>query len=227
MIEKIIAKPMLGMGIYTIPDIALLFRLPNWKINRWINTFWDEKLGREYQSKYSWNIDLTRAVNFYTLVELYTFYQLNSAGVKPSKILEAHKILSSIYQSPYPFAKNYLLKGIRTEGRQVLFENEVGNIYSLDSKFQFNLSIVKDFFKNLDFDDGNLASRLWPLGRSKSIVCDPHHQFGQPVISGTNILAEGLAEMHEAGDTIKFLAKTYGITQEQVEHAIEYVREAA
>lgn len=219
---------MLGMGVYTMPDIALLFRLPNWKINRWISELWDEKLGKEYESKYSWNIDLTRAVNFYTLVELHTFYRLNEAGVRPSKILNAHKILSDIFSTPYPFAKKPVLKGIRTEGKHVLFENEGGNIYSLDSKFQFNLSLIKSFFKNLDFDEGNLASRLWPIGKDKSVVCDPHHQFGQPVIEGTNILAESLADMHLAGDSIKFLAKTYDLTLTQVKHAIEYAgKEAA
>lgn len=219
-------RPTLGMGIYTIPDMALIFRLPNWKVNRWVNKIWDEKLGKEYKTKYSWNIDLTRAVNFYTLVELHTFYQLNMAGVKSTKILEAHKILSNQYSTKYPFAKSQVLRGIRTEGRYVLFDDGK-NLYSLDATLQFNLDLVRQFFKNLDFDDGNLASRFWPIGKNKSIVCDPHHQFGQPIIEGTNVLAETIFEMHQAGDSVKFLANTYRLKPYQIEHAIEYAREAA
>lgn len=220
--QTLIAEPKLGMGIYTMPDIAMLFRLPNHKINRWVNTFWDDKLGKQYESRYSWNIARTKAVNFYTVVEMFTFYQLSEAGVRSNKILEAHEVLSKRFKTPYPFAQKNIIKHIKTEGRKVLFEDKSGGIYSLDSNLQFHLEFIKDFFKNLDFDDGNLAIQLWPLGKDKDVVCNPHHQFGQPVIAGTNILAEAVAEMYMAGDKKNFIQKTFNISRKQIDDALAY-----
>ncbi len=222
----LINTPVLGGGIYTIPDIAALLNLSNTKVNRWISKFWDDKLGQEYKTKYSWNVEFTRAINFHTLIEIYTFYQLTEAGVRPAKILEAHKILSKKYHTPYPFAKKNIIKNIQTDGISVLFESNEG-VYSLDKKLQLHLAFIRDFFKNLDFDEGNMAIRLWPLGRNRAIVCDPHHQFGQPVINGTNILADIISDMYAAGDSKEFIAKTYHISTKQVADAIVYGSKAA
>lgn len=225
-IEKIIAEPVLGNGIYTIPDIATLLRLPNYKVNRWIKTFWDDKLGAKFKQRYSWDIGFTRAINFHTLIEIYTFYQLTQAGVKPSEILKAHEWLSEKENTPYPFAKKDVLQRLRSDGKKVLWEDNEG-IRSVDKSAQFYLEIIKPFLKNLDFDNGQLAVRLWPLGKERSIVCDPHHKFGQPVINGTNITADVISDMNRAGDSVEFIAKAYNISPKQVQDAVDYGAKAA
>lgn len=225
--EQLITGPVLGKGIYSLPDIATLLGIPNQKVSRWVKTFWDGNFGSEYNSQYSWSIDLTKAVNFHTLVEIYLFYQLSKHGVNSRKILEAHKILSKEHRTPYPFAQKNIITKIKTEGTQVLFELKKGEYYSLDAKRQFKLAIIKDFFKDLDFDGGNLAVRLWPLGKGKSVVCDPSHQFGQPVIPGTNILAETISDLYHGGDSVSFISKTYNISRKQVDDAVEYGSKAA
>ncbi len=113
MFEALQTKPMLGTGIYTIPDIAVILQLPYIKINRWLNKFWNDKLGQKFESKYSWNVDFTKAVNFYTMIEIYTFYQLSNAGVSSKKILNAHEEFSCQLNTPYPFANKLVLDGIQ------------------------------------------------------------------------------------------------------------------
>jgi uncharacterized protein (DUF433 family) len=226
MFNTLQTKPLLGTGIYTIPDIAMILRLPYAKINRWINIFWNDKFGQKYGVKYSWAVDLTRAVNFFTLIEIYTFYQLSQSGLVSKEILNAHEILSEKYQTPYPFANEEILHCLRSDGGKVIFEQDDGVIYSVDKHKQTYLNFIKEFYKNLDFGNDSLAVRLWPLGKEKSIVCDPHHQFGQPVISGTNILADVISDLYKGGDSIKFIAKTYGIKISQVKDAIEYAKAA-
>lgn len=220
-------KPLIGKGIYTIPDIAMILGIPYSKVNRWINSFWNDRFGSNYGESYTWMVDLTKAVNFHTLIELNTFYQLNLAGVSSRKILKVHELLSIQFNTPYPFARQDVIRHLRSDGKKVLFEQKDGSIYSIDASRQFKLGIIKDFFKNLDFGANSLATRLWPLGKDKSIICDPHHQFGQPVISGTNIVAEIIAEMVMAGDQIDFVAEIYGLKIKQVEDALEYARKAA
>lgn len=219
------AKPKLGQGIYSIPDVAKLLNLPYKKVSHWLNTLWNGKLGYQFQFKYSWNIDLTKAVNFYTLIEFFTFYQLSEAGVASKKLLELHTKLSSQFNTPYPFANQKILKKIKTDGKNIFIEDSEG-IYSYD-KLQFYFDFIKDFFKNIDFDSSEMAVRLWPLGKSRSVVCDPSHQFGHPVIVGTNIPVETLWQLYNAGESVDFISSIYSISPKQVLDSVEFCNKAA
>lgn len=220
-------KPILGTGIYTIPDVASILKLPYFKVNKWINVFWDGKLGKEFQQMYTWNIGLNKAVNFYTLVELNIFYQLSKAGVSSGEILEAHKQLSKDFNSPYPFAMKNVINSLRTDGRKVLIETSQSDIHSLAKGKQFYLTFIRDYLKNLDFDNGDLALRYWPIGKDHSIVCDPHHKFGMPVINGTNIQTQVIYDMYKSNEPIEFISSLFDITSSQVLDVVKFHQDAA
>ena len=218
---------MLGKGIYTIPDIAMILGIPYSKVNRWINSFWNDRFAIQYGESYTWKVDLTKAVNFHTLIELNTFYQLSLAGVSSREILNVHEFFSLQFNTPYPFARQDVLPHLRSDGKKVLFEQNDKSIYVIDSTRQFNLGVIKDFFKNLDFGSNSLATKLWPQGKDKSIVCDPLHQFGHPVIDGTNILAEVIFELFKAGEPSWFISDLYAIEESMVLDAISFCQKAA
>lgn len=219
-------KPQLGSGIYTVPDIAQVLRISTNKVGRWIRTYWDEQLGKEYDNLYSWNIDRTKGVSFHTLVELYVFYRLSEAGIKPKAALMAHKILSKRFDTLFPFANSEVLNSLNTDGSRIYLEQDQETIITLDKSNQFNFDFIKVFFKLVEFDGGTLASRFWPLGKEKSIVCDPQRQFGHAVIGNTNIYPDVILSMHKAGEPVKFIASLYEISDKQVEDAIEYCQAA-
>ncbi len=220
-------KLALGNGIYTIPDISQILRIPNPKVNRYLKNYWDGNLGQEYGTKYSWSVDLTKAVNFHTLVELYTFFQISDAGVNTRTIIKSHKELSQYFNTPFPFALQEILEHISTDGKKIYFEFENKGIIQLDGTKQFNLEFIKIFFKKLDFGDDSLATRLWPIGKDKSILCDPRRKFGLPTIEGTNIFPETIFEMYKAGDSKRFLSETFNLNSKQINDAIEYCEKAA
>ncbi len=220
-------KPKLGTGIYTLPDIALILGIPYPKVVRWVNNFWNDRFGSRYGQSYTWTVDLTKAVNFPTLIELFTFYQLSNAGVSTRELLKAHEILSVQYNTQYPFATKKILESLRTEGKKVLFEQKDGSIYTVDLTKQFKLNFIREFYINLDFGTDSLAARFWPNGKDKSVVCDPHHQFGQPTIEGTNIQSETLYKMYLAEEPVAFIADLYDLPVNKVENAIEFHKAAA
>ena len=193
----------------------------------WINSFWNDRLAGKYQKSYTWDVDLTKAVNFHTLIELYTFFLLSRAGVTSKELLNAHEILSDQFETYYPFATKKVLGGLKTDGKKVLFQQPNGSIYTVDVTLQFKLSFIKEFFKNLDFDTDTLASRFWPRGKENGIVCDPHHQFGQPTVTGTNIQSEALYRMYLAKEPIKFIAALYELSPDKIKHAIDFHKSVA
>lgn len=211
----------IGTGIFTISDISMILRLPYHKVSTWVNKYWDGELGREYENNYSWSVDNSKAVSFHTLIEFYVLYQLAEAGVKTRQVLTAHIELSKVFSTNFPFAQKKILENIRTDGKRVYF-NLDGSLLSLDGTRQFNLNFIETFFKNLDFDNDLLASRFWPLGKSKSILIDPKRQFGHPVIGKTNIYPETLFSLYKGGEPIDFIAFTYEIDEQQVLDAIDF-----
>ncbi len=216
----------LGEGIYTVSEVAKLLNLPHQKVHRWISKYWDSDLAQQRLKPYSWRIDRTRAVNFHTLVEMYIFMLLTDAGVAPKRILEAHRWLSKQFNTSYPFASHEILANMQTDGKRVFFEYAAGTV-SLDAQKQFQIEFVKEFFRKLAFDEGLLATRLFPLGRSNSVVIDPSRQFGHPVVGNTNIYPEALYGMYKAGESIEFIAHIYQLKEKAVMDAIDYCSSAA
>lgn len=216
----------LGNGIYTTREIANILRLPYAKVFKWITTFWDGKLGKQYGKNYSWNVGNSKAVSFHTLIEFYVMMQFAEAGVQIKEVLKAHLELSKKFNTNFPFAIKNVIDNITTDGNKV-FLNINDDIITLDGSQQFNLHLVKLFFKKLEFDSDMLASRFWPLGKDKKIVCDPHRKFGQPIIDGTSIQSEAIFRMYLSKEPIKFIAAIYEISTQKVKDAIEFHENAA
>ena len=214
----------LGNGIYTVPDLALILHLPQHKVRRWLTDFYDERLGKSYEGKYSWGEGRERATNFLTLIEFYVFYILREQKMSADKILKAHIHMSKDLKTPYPFASYKLL----VNKKQILYGlDEDRWIHADESKQIVIHEIIQDFFQKIDFSSNELAKRFWPLGKEHSIVVDPHHQFGQAVIHGTNINAATIYSMHKSGESLSTIGILYDLTEEQMNDAIAFCKRKA
>lgn len=217
-------KQQIGSGIYTIPDISKILGYPQSKVRRYVKDYWDNRLGKKlFNETYSWRNEKIKAVNFYVLIELYTCFLLREKGASIQSIMKARESMAKDLKTPYPFASHKVLLA----GSKILYElNDL--IISADGSNQINLAeIIKEFAKNLDFDKNNLAIKFWPKGKKNSIVVDPHHQFGQPVISGTNVNAQGIFSMYESSEPIDAIGILYDLTEKQVWDAINFYKSYA
>ncbi|MDG1320741.1 MAG: DUF433 domain-containing protein [Polaribacter sp.] len=220
-------KSTTGTGIYTIPDLAEILNLKYYKVQRLLSEYWDKRFADQLGINYSWSDGKSKAVSFHTLVEFYIFFQLKEIGVSTTNILKAHSELSEMFSTPFPFANSSVINGINCVGKKVLFEVNNEDIINLDSSKQLNLKFIKHFASKLDFDQESLAVRLWPLGKEKSIVVDPNHKFGRPIIKGSNIYPETIYQLYLANEPINFIASSFSITENEVDDAIEFCKKAA
>lgn len=218
-------KLSLGNGIYTVREMARILRLPYGKVHRWLNKYWDGELGKAFEGNYSWRVEKTQAVGFHTLVEFYILVQLAEAGVKTREVLKAHVELSEDLDTPFPFAQKEVLEKMKTDGKKIFLTTD-GITCTLDGTRQLNMSFIRLFLKNLEFDEELMASRFWPLGKEKSILVDPKRKFGHPVVGKSNIYPETIYNLYKAGEPVNFIAFTYEISEEEVRHAIEYCEAA-
>jgi uncharacterized protein (DUF433 family) len=215
----------IGIGCYTVSEIARILQLDYSKVDRWLRVYWDGKLGDAFGEQYSWKVNESRAVSFHTLIEFYIMAELSEAGVKPKEVLNAHQILSEKYITAFPFAQKDLIEGLKTDGKKV-FLTMGEDVLSLDGTNQFNLNLIKLFFKKLEFGSDNLALRFWPIGKKKSVVIDPQRQMGHPVLENNNIYPETIFNLHKGGDSVEFIAYLYELDVKSVKDAIAYSKAA-
>ena len=219
-------KNALGYGIYTSTDIAQLLGIPRRKVTYYLKNYWDDRLGKElFNDSYSWQTEnrKVKAVNFYVLIELYVCFKLQEFGVKPKRILEARKNIAKETNTQYPFATSKVL----SDNHKIWYKFE-DSIIDADGTRQTNFEkIINDYVKNIDFDNHEQAMKFYPNGRKSSVVINPHNQFGQPIIEGTNINAETIYSMYKSGETLESLTYLYDLNEKSVKDVIAFYQKAA
>jgi uncharacterized protein (DUF433 family) len=213
-------EAVLGQGVFLAKDVSQILRLPYPRVSYWMREMWSSRFGNG--RLYAFGDPRNKAINFYTLIEFYTFSRLREKGVTAHAIKRAHDQISKDLNNPYPFALN-----VRTDGRFVWYE-QLGELIKADGKKQFDMKrIIEPFLHKIDFGDTGIAERYFPLDKSKNIVVDPKRQFGQVTVSGRNIRADILYKLHEGGESIGNLCTLYDLKASQVKDAIRYYKTAA
>lgn len=213
------SSPQLGQGIFLVKDISDILNLDYEKVHRWIHGYWDEHFKTTFGKK------KTTAINFYSLIEFYTFFELRKTH-SAQFLRKAHAIMAEELNTPYPFATADAFDFEHKGKRKRLYYEKDGNIINIDGKHQISLSFVKPFLEKIEFDNG-IAKRFFPLENSKNIVVDPLRQFGQPIINGTSIKAETVYNLHQGGETDETICILYDLTLDKVQDAISYYEKAA
>jgi len=83
--------------------------------------------------------------------------------------------------------------------------------------------VLGPFLDALDYE-GQFARRWWPLGHAVAVVVDPELGFGLPVVAGSGVRTEIVAERLEAGDPLEQVASDFNLARDQVEQAREFER---
>jgi len=220
--------PRLGEGVYTLPDAALILRLPLTRLRHWVGGYFDAGDVEDDGFLATWGRGRGRGFNFLVLIEAYTVYHLRLLGVSLQRIRVAREILGKHLETPHPFAA----RGILASGGRVLFDLEAsapGALLQLSPGKQTELrDIIEPFCTRLDFDPSTrLADRFWPCGRGAHIVVDPRRSFGRPTITGTSITAEVLADLVDAGEAPTDVAAQYDVPVPAVEEAHRFIHQLA
>jgi uncharacterized protein (DUF433 family) len=225
MIRKVMknSAPKLGEGIYLIKDVSEILLLPYPKVRYWMHEFWDNRFGKANGGAYSFGENGNKAVNFFALIEFYTFYQLRIQGVSSQQIQRAHQIIAKELNTPFPFAT----AEISTDGKRIWYE-KLENIIKADGRKQFDFKkLISPFLHRIEFDNNNIATRFFPLEKSKNIVVDPKHQFGQPTISGRNINVATIKKLFDGGESKENISVLYNLKSSQVDDALRYYKRAS
>lgn len=87
-------------------------------------------------------------------------------------------------------------------------------------------ALLQATLRRVDRDPHGLISRIYPragqVEEPKHIEIDPRRAFGRPVVVGTSVPTEALAERFRAGDSLGELARDFRIATNIVESALRW-----
>lgn len=211
--QTVNVSPKLGEGVYISADVSKILDLDAYKVRRLINGFWDS---------YTFGDGRTKAVNFYGLIEFYVYFQCRQRGMSAQRIKKFHTQLVKDLKTPYPFAHHE----IRIDFRN-MWVRVYENLVKADGKLQYDFSPILSKLHRVSYGKNNMAVRFFPLKKSENIVVDPKHQFGQPIINGTNIKTKTIFNLYNAGEPEKIISNLYQLPLDKVRDAIAFHESAA
>lgn len=164
------------------------------------------------------------ALSFINLIEIRIVALLRRQRRLPlQRIRRAISYFSRAYQTDHPL----VTKKLATFG---------GGLYALDeylegtSGGQLGLKeVLQGLVRRVEYDEQGLAARFYPDARSvpeadspRIVVIDPRISFGRPVIQGTGIPTDVVADRFRCGDSIHEIAKDYRVGRKEIEEAIRF-----
>jgi uncharacterized protein (DUF433 family) len=216
----------LSSGIYTVPDAAKLLQIDQHLLRRWVTGYpVDSAFGPDQHVSglgqlQSRGFGRGRYFGFLTLIELFTAYHLRRRGFSMQQLRRFRIELAHRFETEFPFA----LRGLLASGRKLLKEMGDCALLELGTGGQTAFEkLLYPFCEKIDFDGtSNLAARFFPRGRDSSIVVDPRHAFGQPVILGTNLTTAALASRLRGGESESDLAGDFDLTEQQLKEVRDF-----
>lgn len=208
-------------GIYDVPEAARYLRAGNpWTehhalssstLIRWIRSGLSspelaDTPGREL------------LLEFNDLVSMRVITALRASGVGWREIRRTEQWLQQTRGVEWPFATEFLWTG---QGE--LFAEWANRLVSGSRHGQAALDLLRDYVipvSGLAFSgESGLAVSWEPVA---SVTLNPLVQFGAPCIKGTRIPTRSVFGMIEAGDSPERVARSYGISQGELQAAYDW-----
>ena len=219
---------------YSIAEAARYLQIPQATLRSWV-------IGRHYKAGGEKRLfrslivpaDATqRLLSFFNLVEAHV---LNALRRKHRLALAKVRIALDYLKNHFPSAHPLADREFETDGSD-LFLQRYGQLINLSKEGQLAMrSVIVEHLRRVERDAAGRAARLYLFtgspkpGAAKVVVVDPHVSFGRPVLVGTGIATDVIAQRYKAGESIAELADDYDRSQSEIEEAIrcELYREAA
>ncbi len=166
-------------------------------------------------------------LSFFNLTELHVLSAVRRKhGVKMSKIRRAIQYLKSHACGARDERHPLISREMVTDGLH-LFIEEYGKLINISQQGQMAMrDVIEGALRRIRRDAAGLPVKLYPFTRNtmedapEMVVIDPALSAGRPVIAGTGITTQIIAERYMAGESIDDLAKDYERPHEEIEEAI-------
>jgi uncharacterized protein (DUF433 family) len=221
--------------LYTVPRASRYLKIPQRTIRDWV-------MGWRYQTqsgarKLAPVIKLpepnTPVLSFMNLLEAHVLGGMRRIERVPFyKVRRALEYVEREIPSPHPLVDH----AFETDGID-LFVRRLDQLIKVSDYGQIVFKeVVSRYLRRIRRDLDQSAVRLFPylyphpqslrkevsVDEPETVMIDPLISFGRPVLVGTGIPTDVVADRFIAGEDIEDLARDYGIKTAQVQEAVRY-----
>jgi uncharacterized protein (DUF433 family) len=211
---------------YTIADAARMLSLPLATVRAWVRgqTVLSKGRRRTFQRVIDADDRSRRLLSFRNVVEIHVLSAIRRAHhVSLPKVRAAVRYLADRMKLEHPLASRRLL----TDGRNLLIES-FGKIVNASESGQLEIpEVVARFLARIDHDARGEPIRLFPIvgddtASRGAVVIDSRVNFGQPQLRSASISTRALADRLCADESIRDLAKDFGVSEAEIEEALRF-----
>lgn len=164
-----------------------------------------------------------RLVTFQDVISMRMIAILRAKGIPLPKVRDLERWARSQFSTDWPFA----FRPMWAYQSDVFIEFEKQLVAA--TRFgQLAMDILREWLEEIEldmtFDNKQIAATWTP---HKGIELDPHIQFGEPCIHGTDIPTKAIWSKTKAGDSPEFLASLYEVDVSFISDAIDWERHLA
>lgn len=215
---SILERPVFGVA-----EAADLLGLQTQRVRGWLDGYTRQR--RTYPPVIRTYPSGSDLVTWGEYVELDYLRQYRGMDVSLQSLRGVIQHLREELKTPYPLAS----------AQAFVYERELVWQVQQDAQLPSTLAIVvrtgqglalgttaARFLRKVEFEwvDSGAIVRLRPAGQTSPVVMDPTIRFGRPTIGGAT--TERLWELHDAGDTVEWIAESYGLQIHDVRAAIAF-----
>lgn len=166
-------------------------------------------------------------LSFLNLAELHVL-----AAIRRQHVISMPKIRKAIqylaeHVLPPEERRHPLISADLETDKANLFIQQYGELINISQGGQTAMrKILQAALQRIERDSNNIPVKLHPFTRVNTahapamITIEPGLSFGRPVISGTGIATEIVAERYKAGESIEELARDYARSKAEIEEAV-------
>lgn len=217
----------LGVGLYSYAEAARIIGVAPSTLRSWVREYYYEVEGRRYHRApiIRRHFPDQPILTFLELIELLFVKLFREHGVSMRAIRLASHRAAEMFETDYPFA----VRRFDTDGRRIFATlkdvAEDGTLIQDLSRGQLAFeTIVRPFFRKLEYEGNMAALTFWPRERGGRVVLDPRRNFGHPIDAETGIPTRVLydAFVSDAGHSVEAVADWYEVPVAAVEAAVSY-----
>jgi len=159
-------------------------------------------------------------LSYLELVEIAFVADFRRLGMALERLRQAHDYLRTTFEVAHPFAE----VRFRSDGAHLLAPFGEG-LVAADAGGQMAwASPIARRLEQFDYDGGTVC-RWYPRGRGGPIAIDPRVGFGAPVVDGTGLPTWAVRDRLRAGESRGTIARDLGLSEQQIEAALEFETE--
>lgn len=159
------------------------------------------------------------AVSFVDLMEVAAVSKLRERRFSFKRIRQINAYCRVYFKEPRPL----VTQKFKVAGQDIFLDADFDVLVDVGREAGMLAwrEVLEPFLEDVEYEN-ELTRRWWPLGKERMVVVDPDYGFGLPVVEGTGVRTEIIAERHRAGDSTDEIAYDFDVTREQIDDALRW-----